>query len=182
MMRRRLIQLARELQEGQEPFAAAHGELFRLRSAGRSLASGLSFVEASDSHVRVHDLDAGNRPVVRCPASGNHPLAVSTPRRWRSNRRGASILLGEPIGQTTLTPPPHPRQPAEPGSAPLLYSLPVAARNKRLLHQDPPPRQAPARRASHKQAAHLTPSSTPRPAWTPSKCRILPWILSPAPQ
>jgi phthalate 4,5-dioxygenase oxygenase subunit len=53
MMRRRLMQLARELEDGQEPYAASHGELFRLRSAGILLAPGLSFVEASDSHVRV---------------------------------------------------------------------------------------------------------------------------------
>jgi hypothetical protein len=53
MMRRRLIQMANELQEGMEPYAAQHGEIFRLRSAGLLLNTGDSYVEASDPIVRV---------------------------------------------------------------------------------------------------------------------------------
>jgi hypothetical protein len=53
MMRRRLMQLAHELQQGKEPFAAEHGEIFRLRSAGILLEPGTPYVEASTPHVRV---------------------------------------------------------------------------------------------------------------------------------
>jgi phthalate 4,5-dioxygenase len=53
MMRRRLIQMANELEQGIEPFAAQHGEIFRLRSAGLLLAAGASYVEASEPVVRV---------------------------------------------------------------------------------------------------------------------------------
>jgi phthalate 4,5-dioxygenase len=53
MMRRQLIKLAEDLQQGIEPFAAGQGEIFRLRSAGMLLDPDQSFVEASASRVRV---------------------------------------------------------------------------------------------------------------------------------
>ncbi|HTE85888.1 MAG TPA: Rieske 2Fe-2S domain-containing protein [Dehalococcoidia bacterium] len=53
MMRRRLMQMARELEQGTEPFAALHGEIFRLRSAGLLLEPGTPYVEASTPYVRV---------------------------------------------------------------------------------------------------------------------------------
>jgi phthalate 4,5-dioxygenase oxygenase subunit len=53
MMRRLLMRLAAHLEEGQEPFAAEHGEIMTLRSAGVLTEKGISFVEASESLVRV---------------------------------------------------------------------------------------------------------------------------------
>jgi phthalate 4,5-dioxygenase oxygenase subunit len=53
MMRRRLMQMAHELEQGIEPFAAQHGEIFRLHSAGLLLEPGVSYVEASEPVVRV---------------------------------------------------------------------------------------------------------------------------------
>ncbi len=53
MMRRRLMAMAHELEQGVEPFAAQHGEIFRLHSAGILLEPGTSYVEASEPVVRV---------------------------------------------------------------------------------------------------------------------------------
>ncbi|MFN0073605.1 MAG: Rieske 2Fe-2S domain-containing protein [Chloroflexota bacterium] len=53
MMRRLLMKLARDLEEGREPFAAQHGELMTLRSAGFVSAPDVSFVDASEPIVRV---------------------------------------------------------------------------------------------------------------------------------
>jgi phenylpropionate dioxygenase-like ring-hydroxylating dioxygenase large terminal subunit len=53
MMRRQLVKLARDLEDGTEPFAAGHGEIFRLRSAGILLEPGTPYVEASTPYVRV---------------------------------------------------------------------------------------------------------------------------------
>jgi len=53
MMRRTLMRLARELEEGKEPFAAQHGDIMTLRSAGFLADTGVSFVEASEPRVRV---------------------------------------------------------------------------------------------------------------------------------
>jgi phthalate 4,5-dioxygenase len=53
MMRKQIMRLAKELQEGKEPYAAGHGEIFRLRSAGILLEPGTNYVEASTPVVRV---------------------------------------------------------------------------------------------------------------------------------
>ena len=53
MMRKQIMRLARELQEGKEPYAAGHGKIFRLRSAGILLHPGTNYVEASTPVVRV---------------------------------------------------------------------------------------------------------------------------------
>jgi phthalate 4,5-dioxygenase len=53
MMRRLLMRLAQQLEEGQEPYAAQHGEIMTLRSAGLMTDKGVSFVEASEPLVRV---------------------------------------------------------------------------------------------------------------------------------
>jgi phthalate 4,5-dioxygenase len=53
MMRRLLLRLAHQLEEGQEPYAATHGEIMTLRSAGLMTEKGISFVEASEPLVRV---------------------------------------------------------------------------------------------------------------------------------
>jgi phenylpropionate dioxygenase-like ring-hydroxylating dioxygenase large terminal subunit len=53
MMRRLLMRLARELEEGKEPFVAQHGEILTVRSAGFLSDKDVSFVEASDPLVRV---------------------------------------------------------------------------------------------------------------------------------
>ena len=53
MMRRLLMRLARELEEGKEPFVAQHGEILTVRSAGFLAEKDVSFVEASDPLVRV---------------------------------------------------------------------------------------------------------------------------------
>jgi hypothetical protein len=53
MMRRLLMRLAQQLEEGQEPYAAQHGEIMTLRSAGLMTEKGISFVEASEPLVRV---------------------------------------------------------------------------------------------------------------------------------
>ena len=53
MMRRLLMRLATQLEEGQEPFAAQHGEIMTLRSAGFMASKEASFVEASEALVRV---------------------------------------------------------------------------------------------------------------------------------
>jgi phenylpropionate dioxygenase-like ring-hydroxylating dioxygenase large terminal subunit len=53
LMRRLLMRLAQQLEEGQEPYAAQHGEIMTLRSAGLMTEKGVSFVEASESLVRV---------------------------------------------------------------------------------------------------------------------------------
>ncbi len=53
MMRRLLMKLARDLENGIEPFAANHGELLTVRSAGFVAPKGVSFVEASDPIVRL---------------------------------------------------------------------------------------------------------------------------------
>ena len=53
MMRRTLMKLSRDLENGVEPYAAAHGELLTVRSAGFIAPAGVSFVEASEPIVRV---------------------------------------------------------------------------------------------------------------------------------
>jgi hypothetical protein len=53
MMRRLLARLAKQLEEGQEPFAAQHAEVTTLRSAGLLTEKNISFVEASEPLVRV---------------------------------------------------------------------------------------------------------------------------------
>jgi phenylpropionate dioxygenase-like ring-hydroxylating dioxygenase large terminal subunit len=53
MMRRLLIKLSQQLEAGIEPFAAQHGEIMTLRSAGLMTAKDASFVEASEPFVRV---------------------------------------------------------------------------------------------------------------------------------
>jgi phthalate 4,5-dioxygenase len=53
MMRRLLMRLAQQLEEGHEPYAAQHGEIMTLRSAGVMTDKGVSFVEASEPLVRV---------------------------------------------------------------------------------------------------------------------------------
>jgi hypothetical protein len=53
MMRRVLMRLAKQLEEGQEPFAAQHGEIMTLRSAGFMAKKEASFVEESEALVRV---------------------------------------------------------------------------------------------------------------------------------
>jgi len=53
MMRRVLMRLAQQLEEGQEPYAAEHAEITTLRSAGFMAERGASFVEASEPLVRV---------------------------------------------------------------------------------------------------------------------------------
>ncbi|MBV9582898.1 MAG: aromatic ring-hydroxylating dioxygenase subunit alpha [Chloroflexi bacterium] len=53
MMRRLLTRLAKQLEEGQEPFAAEHAEVTTLRSAGLLTDKNISFVEASEPLVRV---------------------------------------------------------------------------------------------------------------------------------
>ena len=52
MMRRLLMRLARELEAGVEPFAAQHGEILTVRSAGFLAPAGSSFVEMSEPLVR----------------------------------------------------------------------------------------------------------------------------------
>ncbi len=53
MMRRLLMNLARDLDKGGTPYAATHNDIFTLRSAGFLLDSGKSFVEACQPMVRV---------------------------------------------------------------------------------------------------------------------------------
>jgi phthalate 4,5-dioxygenase oxygenase subunit len=53
MMRRLMMRLAHQLEEGHEPFAAQHGEIMTLRSAGLLTGKGISFVEASEPLIRV---------------------------------------------------------------------------------------------------------------------------------
>ena len=53
MMRRLLMKLARDLEEGKEPYAAQHGELMTLRSAGFVAPNHISFVDASEPIVRA---------------------------------------------------------------------------------------------------------------------------------
>jgi nitrite reductase/ring-hydroxylating ferredoxin subunit len=53
MMRRLLMKLARDLENGHEPYAAEHGESLTVRSAGFLADPGVSFVEASEPIVRV---------------------------------------------------------------------------------------------------------------------------------
>ena len=53
MMRRHLMKMAREVEQGIEPWAASHGEVLTVRSAGFIADAGISFVEASDPIVRV---------------------------------------------------------------------------------------------------------------------------------
>jgi hypothetical protein len=53
MMRRLLMRLARELEEGKEPWAASHPEVSTVRSAGFLADSDRSFVEVSEPLVRV---------------------------------------------------------------------------------------------------------------------------------
>jgi phenylpropionate dioxygenase-like ring-hydroxylating dioxygenase large terminal subunit len=53
MMRRLLIKLSQQLEEGVEPYAAQHGEIMTLRSAGLMTSKDVSFVEASEPLVRV---------------------------------------------------------------------------------------------------------------------------------
>jgi len=52
MMRRLLMKLARDLEAGHEPYAAQHGEVLTVRSAGFLAEPGASFVELSDPIVR----------------------------------------------------------------------------------------------------------------------------------
>jgi hypothetical protein len=47
------MRLARDLEAGHEPFAAQHGEIMTVRSAGFLADIGTSFVEASEPRVRV---------------------------------------------------------------------------------------------------------------------------------
>ena len=44
-MRRRLIQAAQDLQEGVEPFAASHPEVYKVRSGGAVLPRDIYFTE-----------------------------------------------------------------------------------------------------------------------------------------
>jgi hypothetical protein len=53
MMRQLLMELARDLEEGREPYAAQHGEILTVRSAGFMTDPGISFVDASEPLVRV---------------------------------------------------------------------------------------------------------------------------------
>ncbi len=53
MMRRLLMRLARELEQGKPPYAAQHGELLTVRSAGFIAPVGASFVEESEPRVRA---------------------------------------------------------------------------------------------------------------------------------
>ena len=53
MMRRLLTRLSQQLEEGVEPYAAQHGEIMTLRSAGLLTGKDVSFVEASEPLVRV---------------------------------------------------------------------------------------------------------------------------------
>jgi phenylpropionate dioxygenase-like ring-hydroxylating dioxygenase large terminal subunit len=53
LMRRLLIRLSEQLEAGTEPYAAQHGEIMTLRSAGLMTAREVSFVEASEPLVRV---------------------------------------------------------------------------------------------------------------------------------
>ena len=53
MMRRLLMKLTRDVENGVEPWAAQHGEALTVRSAGFIADNGISFVEASDPIVRV---------------------------------------------------------------------------------------------------------------------------------
>jgi len=53
MMRRLLMKLARELEAGAEPYAAQHGEVLTVRSAGYIAPAGISFVEHSEPLMRV---------------------------------------------------------------------------------------------------------------------------------
>ncbi|HEY2593415.1 MAG TPA: Rieske 2Fe-2S domain-containing protein [Chloroflexota bacterium] len=53
MMRRLLTRLAQQLEAGTEPFAAQHGEIMTVRSAGLLTGKDVSFVEASEPLVRV---------------------------------------------------------------------------------------------------------------------------------
>ncbi|MSQ10678.1 MAG: aromatic ring-hydroxylating dioxygenase subunit alpha [Dehalococcoidia bacterium] len=53
MMRRLLMRLARDLQAGREPYAATHGELLTVRSAGFLADEGASFVELADPIIRA---------------------------------------------------------------------------------------------------------------------------------
>jgi phthalate 4,5-dioxygenase len=53
MMRRLLMKLARDLEVGKEPYAAQHGELMTLRSAGFVAPNNVSFVDASEPIVRA---------------------------------------------------------------------------------------------------------------------------------
>ncbi len=54
MMRRILMKLSRDLEAGHEPYAAQHGELLTVRSAGFLADPGASFVELSEPIVRQH--------------------------------------------------------------------------------------------------------------------------------
>ena len=47
-MRRRLIQGARDLQEGIEPYAASHPEVFKVRSGGALLPRNVHFTDDAD--------------------------------------------------------------------------------------------------------------------------------------
>lgn len=51
--RRRLIRMARDLEQGIEPAAAMQADLFRVRSAGLVLDRGIDFVEGAASRMRV---------------------------------------------------------------------------------------------------------------------------------
>jgi phenylpropionate dioxygenase-like ring-hydroxylating dioxygenase large terminal subunit len=53
MMRRLLMKLARDLEGGAEPYAAQHGELLTVRSAGYVAPAGVPFVETSEPLMRV---------------------------------------------------------------------------------------------------------------------------------
>jgi hypothetical protein len=53
MMRRLLMRLARELEAGAEPYAAKHGEMLTVRSAGFLADEGASFVELADPIIRA---------------------------------------------------------------------------------------------------------------------------------
>ncbi len=53
MMRRLLMRLARELEQGVPPYAAQHGELLTVRSAGFIAPAGAPFVETSEPLVRA---------------------------------------------------------------------------------------------------------------------------------
>jgi phenylpropionate dioxygenase-like ring-hydroxylating dioxygenase large terminal subunit len=53
MMRRLLTRLSQQLEAGIEPYAAQHGEIMTLRSAGLMTDKHASFVEASEPLVRV---------------------------------------------------------------------------------------------------------------------------------
>lgn len=52
-MRRRLMRVARDLQEGREPYAASHGEVYKLRGVDLLLKRGASWEEGAKELMTV---------------------------------------------------------------------------------------------------------------------------------